>query len=154
MKSIEITAPVTCVWQALTESDQIAQWMSGARVESTWRPGAEIVFTGKLHEDAYRDRGTVLDSEPGRLLKYNHWAALSRRPDLPQNRTVVTCLLEATGGGSRLTVLHERFQSEDEYGHANYFWGFALQDLKRMVEQGSCLGTPGQDERAAGLFRK
>lgn len=136
-KSIEVEASVDCVWRAITESDRIAMWMGGARVESTWAPGAEIAFSGKLHRYAYRDRGTVLAAEPEKLLRYSHWSALSRRADLPENRTVITLMIEATGGASRLTVRHEGLQGEDEYGHANYFWGFALQDLKKLLDDRS-----------------
>jgi uncharacterized protein YndB with AHSA1/START domain len=144
-KSIEIEADAECVWRAITDNDRIPGWMGGARVESTWEPGAEIVFSGELHDCAYQDRGTVLAVEPVRLLRYSHWAGLSRRPDLPENRTIITLTVEAIGEHSRLTVLHQRLHSEDEFGHANYFWGFALNDVKNLVEApaGSPVAGPG-----------
>jgi uncharacterized protein YndB with AHSA1/START domain len=134
MKSIEIAAAPPAVWAVLTHKDQIARWMGGAQVESTWQPGAEILFTGKLHRYRYQDRGTVLAAEPERLLQYSHWAALSQRPDLPENRSVVTLRLEPVGEGTRLTVDHEGIHNQDEYGHANYFWDFALNDVKNLAE--------------------
>lgn len=134
VKSVEIAASVHDVWRALTEADKIAQWMGGARVESTWEPGAHITFTGKLHKYAYHDRGTVVASEPGKLVKYTHWAGLSRLPDLPQNRTVITLSLDWTGEKTSLTVRHECFYSDAAYRHANYFWNFALSDVKNLLE--------------------
>jgi hypothetical protein len=64
-------------------SGSIAQWMGGALVESHWERCAGIVFTGKLHKYTYRDRSKVLAVQTRKLLKYSHWAGLSRLPDLP-----------------------------------------------------------------------
>jgi uncharacterized protein YndB with AHSA1/START domain len=135
VKCVKIAASMHEVWRALTERRQIAQWMGGACVESKWELGADIAFTGKLHKYTYHDRGTVLAIEPEKLLKYSHWTGLSRLPDLPQNRTVVTLCLDWTGEETSLTVRHECFYSEVAYEHANYFWGFALNELKSLVER-------------------
>lgn len=69
VKSVEISASPNEVWGALTESDIIAQWMGGARVESKWELGGDITFTGKLLKRTYRERGTVLAIEREKLLK-------------------------------------------------------------------------------------
>jgi uncharacterized protein YndB with AHSA1/START domain len=135
VKSVEIAASMTEVWRALTETDQIAEWMGGAHVESKWELGADITFTGKLHKYTYRDHGIVLAVEPEKLLKYSHWSGLSRLPDLPQNRTIITLSLDWTGEKTRLTVRHECFYSEAAYKHANYFWSFALNDVKNLLER-------------------
>lgn len=135
LKSVEIDASMQNVWRALTQTDQVAQWMGGVRVESTWEPGAGITFSGRIHNYTVHDRGTVLGVEPGKLLRYSHWSKLSRLPDLPQNRTIITLSLEWTGEMTRLTVRHECFYSDDAYGHANYFWGFALNDIKDLLER-------------------
>jgi len=129
------SASMQDVWRALTDTDLVAQWMGGARVESKWEPDADITFTGTLHRYTHRDRGTVLAVEPRKLLKYSHGARLSRLPDLPQNRTVVTLSLDWTGEKTSLTVRHECFYSDAEYKHANYFWGFALNDIKHLLER-------------------
>jgi uncharacterized protein YndB with AHSA1/START domain len=137
VKSIEISAPKDEVWRALTEPDKIAQWMGGARVEAKWEIGGNITFTGKMpgFDKTYRDRGTVLAIEREKLLKYSHWTELSRLPDAPENRTVITFSLDWTGTATRLTVHHERFYSEAAYRHSNFFWGFALTDIKNLLER-------------------
>jgi uncharacterized protein YndB with AHSA1/START domain len=137
IKSIEISASTNDVWRALTEPDLIAQWMGGARVESKWELGSDITFTGEMpnFNKNYRDRGTVLAIERETLLSYSHWTALSRLPDAPENRTVITFSLDWTGAATRLTVHHERFYSEAAYKHANFFWGFALTDVKNLLER-------------------
>ena len=99
VKSVEISASTNEVWRALTEPDKIAQWMGGARVESKWEIGGEITFTGEMtnFNKTYHDRGTVLAIEREKLLKYSHWTELSRLPDAPENRAVITFSLDWTG---------------------------------------------------------
>ena len=134
VKSAGISASRNEVWGALTESDIIAQWMGGARVQSKWELGGDITFTGKLLKRTYRDRGTVLAIEREKLLKYNHSSGLSHLQDAPENRSMITFSLDCTGENTRLTVRHERFREEAVYRHANYFWGFALTELKHLLE--------------------
>jgi uncharacterized protein YndB with AHSA1/START domain len=135
-KSIEISASTSDVWRALTEPNKIAQWMGGTRVESKWEIDSDITFTGEMpnFNKTYRDRGTVLAIEREKLLKYSHWTELSRLPDAPENRTVITFSLDRIGTATRLTVRHENFYSAAAYKHANFFWGFALTDVKNMLE--------------------
>lgn len=133
-KSVEIAAPPRDVWRALTEPELMARWMLGTRVESIWEPGAEIIFANEIHGRAYRDRGTVLAIEPGRLLRYSHWAEFSALSDVPEHRTLVTLELEWMGEKTRLSVRHEHFSSYEAYGHGNFFWGYALRDIQNIVE--------------------
>lgn len=135
-KSVEIAASRDQVWRALTEPEIIAQWMAGARVESKWEPGSEITFTGTMPNFnlKYRDRGTVIAAERGKILQYSHWSEMSRLPDTPQNRTIFTFLLDWIEDKTRLTMRHENFSSETEYKHSNFFWGVALYMLKNLLE--------------------
>jgi uncharacterized protein YndB with AHSA1/START domain len=137
IKSVEIFTSANQVWRALTETDKISQWMSGAHVESPWEIGSDITFTGTMpnFNKVYRDRGTVLAMDPEKFLQYSHWSKMSHLPDLPQNRTIITFMLEESGGTTRLTVRHENFDGEDAYKHANFFWGIALNTLKNLLEQ-------------------
>ena len=137
VKSVDITASSIEVWRALTEPEKIKQWMAGAHAESTWELGSDIIFSGTMpnFNIPYQDRGTILAVERERLLQYNLWSQASRRPDLPQNRTVVTFTLEWTGGQTRLSIHHEGFHSESEYKHANFFWTVAPEMIRKLVER-------------------
>ena len=136
VKSVEILASPNHVWRGLTEPDKITQWMAGARVESKWEIGSDITFSGTMpnFNRPYKDRGKVLAIEPEKLLRYSHWSEITRLPDLPQNRTITTFVLEGMGESTRLTVHHENFHSEVEYKHANFFWPVALHLLKNLLE--------------------
>ena|SRR5262245_49347588 len=99
VKSIEISTSINDVWGALTEPDKIAQWMGGVRVESKWELGGDITFTGEMpgFNKICHDRGTVVAIDREKLLKYSHWTELSRLPDAPENRAVITFSLDWTG---------------------------------------------------------
>ena len=136
VKTVEISASISHVWQALTEPDTIAQWMGDTHVETQWEVGRDILFTGTMpnFNRKYRDRGIVLAVEHEKLLRYDRWSEVTRLPDTPQNRTVITFLLEDVNRRTRLTLRHENFDSEVEYKHANFFWPVALHMLKNLLE--------------------
>ena len=135
-KSVEISASTHDVWRMLTEPDQISKWMDGARVESTWEVGSDITFSGTMpnFNKKYRDRGTVLAAEHEKFLQYSHWSEMTRIPDVPENRTIITFMLEPMNEKTRLTFRQENFHGEVEYKHANFFWGVALYVMKNLLE--------------------
>lgn len=132
--SIHIRAHPAAVWATLVEPDRIVRWMAGARVETTWEPGSPIAITVILNGCTYRDRGTVLVFEKERLLRYDQWNAVSRRPDAPENRTVVTHTLMPDAQGTLLHVRHENLTAEASFEHARFFWRGALSAVKAIAE--------------------
>jgi uncharacterized protein YndB with AHSA1/START domain len=66
---IEVDASAARVWAALTDPEQIANYMWGARVETDWRPGSSISWSGEYQGRAYQDKGEIVEIEPERLLK-------------------------------------------------------------------------------------
>jgi uncharacterized protein YndB with AHSA1/START domain len=132
--TIRICAPANAVWDTIVDAKKIAGWMGGTEIETTWQLGSAISFAGELHGHPYRDRGTVLAREPYRLLRYNHWSALSRREDSEQARTVVTFTLTSEGDETTLDVHHDNLRGKAAWGHARFFWRNALNDIKNIAE--------------------
>ena len=79
----EIDASPDEVWEALTDPKQIERYMFGSKVETDWKPGSRIVWTGEYDGKQYEDHGEILEVVPGRRLKLTHfspWAAGRTRP--------------------------------------------------------------------------
>ena len=73
------------VWTALTEPDQIAAYMWGTQVETTWEVGSPIRWNGQHDGKAYQDKGTVLTYEQPTVLSVPHYSPMSGQPDEPEN---------------------------------------------------------------------
>jgi uncharacterized protein YndB with AHSA1/START domain len=132
--AVTIAASAAEVWRVLVDPDSISRWMIGARVESTWEVGAPIVFHVNLHGKPFRDHGTILELEPGRVLRYDLWSRITRIPDTPGNRAVIGLRLAPTDGGTRLSVRHEPAPAEAALEHAVFFWRVTLEVIRGLVE--------------------
>jgi uncharacterized protein YndB with AHSA1/START domain len=133
-QSVRIRAPLARVWAALVDPTQIEQWLNGAHIETTWQVGSPITFSGTLEGMTYRDKGTVLQFEPRRIMQYTHWSKWSRLPDTPDNYSAITITVEPAREGTLLAVRHEHFVTDEMYNHAKLHWQTTLPVLKEMVE--------------------
>jgi len=134
LESVEIAAPPALVWRALTTPAELARWyFEGIQIASTYRVGDPITFAFALDGAPHHDHGTILAAEPGVLLAYDHWSALSGRPDAPEGRTRVTLRLVAVGPRTRVDLRHEGFVLDTELFHARFFWRVALVALADHV---------------------
>ena len=104
-RSIDIKAPRTKVWAALTEPDLIAQWF-GDTAEFDPTPGAAGVLGWK---DYGRFRVQVEHVDKPKTLVYR-WARDVRRRSSAGNSTVVRFDLAEIDGGTRLSVLETGFE--------------------------------------------
>ncbi len=84
-KTININAPASRVWEALTTPSIMKRWMTDAEMDiiSDFKTGSAIVVTGNLHGIPYENKGTILQCEPSSVLKYNYWSSLSQHDDIP-----------------------------------------------------------------------
>ena len=53
----EIEAPASRVWAALTDPDQIKEYMFGSQVETSWEVGSPITWNGEYEGRPYQDKG-------------------------------------------------------------------------------------------------
>src|SRR5690349_7040417 len=82
-KTIHISAPVSKVWEALTNPELMKRWMSETEINihTDWKVGTPMVIRGRLHGINFENRGTVLQFDPGKILQYSHLSSVSRLPD-------------------------------------------------------------------------
>lgn len=138
-----IEASTEQVWQAIVDGDMTSRYFYATRVESTWKPGAEVVY---LYADGSRaSEGEVISIEPGRRLEMTFlplWDA-----DLTaEGPARQVWLVEDAGGATRLTV--ETWDiTQDGRIHTDFAGGlpFIVSGLKTLLETGKPLRVRGPD---------
>ncbi len=83
-QSIIINAPLSKVWDALTNPDMTRQYMFGCIPETDWIVGSEVLWKGAADGVTYV-KGTLLKFEPMSALTYTTFAPHSELKDLPEN---------------------------------------------------------------------
>jgi uncharacterized protein YndB with AHSA1/START domain len=130
----EIDAPPTKVWAALTDPEQIKEYMFGSQVETDWTPGSRILWKGEYEGKPYEDKGEVVEVEPERRLKVTHFSPLSGQEDRPENYHTVLYELEERDGQTRVLLSQDNNSSEEAAEHSRENWETMLGGLKRFVE--------------------
>lgn len=134
-RTVEVRATADAVWHTMVDPEVGPRWLGGFRFESSWEVGGPFGLVGTLDGHNYREAGTLLTLEPGRLLRYAHWSELWRIPDIPSNRAVMTLTLAGEGDATRILLRHELPAGEALAQHSNFFWRGALEQLRRLCEQ-------------------
>ena len=135
--SITINAPRDRVWQALTNPEDIKQYMFGTTVRSSWKQGSEITWKGEWQGRQYEDKGVIQRIEPETTLEYTHFSPLAGLPDRPENYHTVTVDLAPEGRQTRVTLSQDNNKTETEREHSEKNWEMMLAGLKRLVEDQS-----------------
>jgi uncharacterized protein YndB with AHSA1/START domain len=130
-----IAAPVAKVWDAFVTPAQIKQYMFGTNVTSSWKPGTPIQWQGEWQGRAYVDKGTILDFQPPRLLRYTHFSPLMGLPDAPENYHTVTIRLSEDGSKTRVSLEQDNNPTEDARQHNEQGWKMMLDGLKKLLER-------------------
>ena len=132
--TITINAPAARVWDALTQPELIKRYLFGTQVTTDWRVGSPIVYEGIWEGKAYRDKGQVLQVEPGKLLVSTFWSSLSGLPDVPENHQTVRYELSTEGSGTRLTVRQDNNATQEDANHSAQNWNMVLDGMKSLLE--------------------
>ncbi len=127
-RAVVIDADQERVWSALTDSNTVGQAFFGSRVESEWREGSPITFSGEWEGKTFRDEGQIIRVVPDRLLTYTHWST-------PDNPHTVTFRLAPAASGTEVSVSQDNAGDEKERSHSEQTWDAMLNNLKRLVEQ-------------------
>ncbi len=142
-KQIQLAAPVSRVWQALTDSRQFGEWflvkMDGPFVAG--QPvGGQLTFPGYEH---VRMEIVVQTIEPPKFFSYTwHPYAVDPAVDYSQETpTLVEFRLEAAAGGTLLTVTESGFGNIPSARRIKAFdmnsngWAQQLRHIKAYVEK-------------------
>src|SRR4030095_14678042 len=135
--SININASIAEVWDALTNPKIIKEYFFGTNTITDWKVGKPIRFTGEWEGKTYEDKGTVLEFERNKLVKYSYWSSMSGIEDKPENYVIVTYKLDGMDGRVNLTVTQQNIPDEKTKEHSVENWKKVLDGLKNVVEKKS-----------------
>ena len=135
-KTIQINAPTSKVWDALTNPEFMKKWMAETEIDilTEWKVGTPMVIRGCLHGINFENTGTVLQFEPENVLQYSHLSSLSRLPDEPESYSVLDFRLTSIKNQTTLTLTVSDFPTETIYKHLAFYWNVTLEILKKMIE--------------------
>ena len=134
---IEIAAPASAVWEALTDPESIKEYFLGATVETDWKPGSPITWSGEYNGKPFQDKGTIIDAQPERLLVLTHFSPMTGQPDLPENYHTITYQLTERDGTTNLSLRQDNNGSDEEVEHfAHHLAEHARRD------RGNCRNGP------------
>ena len=132
-----IEADAAAVWETLTQKKS-AMFM-GANVETDWREGSPIRFSGEFNGKPFRDHGEIRAAEPQRHLAFTHFSGISGKPDVPENYNLVDIRLEPQGERTKATLSQTPQGDErpDEETAAQFRknWAAMLGALKKAAEE-------------------
>src|SRR4051812_42085292 len=100
--ALTINAPAAEVWKGLTDPEIVKEYFFGTKLESDWKVGSPIIFSGEWDGKHYEDKGTILDITPGEYVKYSYWSSMSGTEDKPKNYANVSYRLIEEDGATTL----------------------------------------------------
>jgi uncharacterized protein YndB with AHSA1/START domain/DNA-binding transcriptional ArsR family regulator len=130
--SVYIQAPRERVWRAITDGDETVRYYYGTRVDSTWDPGAKLVYTypdGSVAAD-----GQVLEIDPPARLKMTFHARWDPETE-GEGPVEMAWVLDAAGDATKLTVTTSGLKAGSKM--AEEFAGgivFIVSGLKTVLE--------------------
>lgn len=142
MNSTVIIAPVSKVWDALTNPEQTKKYMFGCEAISDWKIGSPLLWKGMYEgNEMVFVKGNIVELKPVKFLAYTTFDPHSAIEDIPENYLTVTYDLSFDDGKTTLTVTQGDYATvaEGERRYADSYnggegWNPILQEIKKLVE--------------------
>jgi len=114
------------------------QWMAEPQVRleiiTDWSVGGPILLKG-FHHVRFENRGTVLEFEPNKVLRYTHLSSLSRLSGSPEHYSIFEFRLAPVGGQTSLTLTVSNFPTDTIEKHLHFYWRTTLEILRKVIEE-------------------
>ncbi len=133
-KSITINTSIQKAWEALTDPAQIKKYFFGTEVVTDWKKGSPIIYKGVWEGKPYQDKGTILEIEKEKLIRYNYWSSFSGTVDKPENYANISYELSKNGESVVFTVTQDSIKTQELLEHSDKNWGMIMESLKKLLE--------------------
>jgi uncharacterized protein YndB with AHSA1/START domain len=130
----DVAATPEKVWAALTEPEQIAAYMHGSQVTTTWQVGSPITWDGEHAGRSYQDKGEVLTYDEPHVLSVTHYSPMMGQPDEPRSYHTLVYTLTPSGDGTHLMLTQDGCESGEQAAQFSQNWQGMLDGLKAHVE--------------------
>src|SRR6185437_11350993 len=120
--SINVHASVDQVWSALTDPAIIKQYFFGTNTITDWKKGSSILFKGEWQGKTYEDKGTILEMEKNKLIRYSYWSPMSGIEDKPENYVIVSYIIYGKDEDVKITITQENIPDEKMKTHSEENW--------------------------------
>jgi uncharacterized protein YndB with AHSA1/START domain len=129
------------VWQALTDADVTSRYFFGTRVRSSLERGSPFDYL--MPDESLASSGTVVEVVPGKRLV--HTWKIEYDPNLSDELSTITWLIEPRGAASKVTVMHDVAKAPKTAAHVGVGqdgWSVVLSGMKTLLETGTPLELP------------
>ena len=132
--TITFKAPISKVWEGLTDPAIVKQYFFGTDLKSDWKVGNRITFSGEWEGHKYEDGGTILEIDPPKLLKYTYWSSMMGLEDKPENYYNITYELNENDGITTLVITQDGVKNQEAMDHSEQNWQSVFDGLKKIIE--------------------
>lgn len=132
---IDIVAPIEKVWEAFTNPAIIHEYMFGTTVNSNWKTGSSITWSGEWEGKPYRDEGKILSVEAPRHLQYTHITSNDAELAKFENTHLVDINLLSQGNKTHVTLEQDNNPNEAARFDSEKNWNMMLKTLKSLLEK-------------------
>jgi uncharacterized protein YndB with AHSA1/START domain len=128
-----IKAPVEKVWDALINPETIKQYFFGSNIETDWKVGSPIRWTGEYEGKEYIDKGVVQEFSPNEKISYSYLSSWSGLEDKHENYLLITYEVKQAEDGTELTITQSNYD-EERAKHSVENWAVVIGALKKLLE--------------------
>jgi uncharacterized protein YndB with AHSA1/START domain len=129
-----VRASIEEVWKALTDPAIVKEYFYGTELQSDWKVGSKITFSGTWKGKKYVDKGVIKVIEAPHILKYTYRGSSSKLRDILKNYLmVVYSLREIMLGVTELTITQEH-HDEDAAIDAARNWDSVMGAMIDLLE--------------------
>ena len=135
-RSILIKANAAGIWDVLTNTEKIKQYLFNSEAETDWKVGSPVTFSRVSEGKKYVDKGKILEVVPQKLLKYSYFSSQEEYADIPENYSTITYSLEKQNENNiKLTYCRENIPIEFERKNQENFLPGMLDNIKKLAEK-------------------
>ncbi len=128
---VERTFPVSAakLWDAFATSEGFANSYAGVTVESEWKVGSPIVWSGEWEGKKFRDEGMIQVYDRPKLFVYTYWTSFwGPEPD-PDSIQVLKNEFLPVEGGTKLVITQTNIPTAEARDHSAANWKELLDKL-------------------------